>query len=195
MGVFDFVRDVGAKIGIGKSTTERAADKAAEAASKASDALKKAREAKDKALDASKAAATKARQKMAAKERFSEYKKSVELEKYVSGLGLEAKNLDIRFDDGVAYITGEAADQATREKIILAVGNAEGVAKVDEELTVASEGQEAVFHTVKSGDTLWAIAQEVYGDGNRFTEIFEANKPMLTDPDLIYPGQVLRCPK
>jgi nucleoid-associated protein YgaU len=49
-------------------------------------------------------------------------------------------------------------------------------------------------YTVKKGDTLSAIAKETLGNANRYQLIFEANKPMLKDPDKIYPGQVLRIP-
>lgn len=49
-------------------------------------------------------------------------------------------------------------------------------------------------YTVRSGDTLSKIAKEMYGDANKYPQIFEANKPMLKDPDEIYPGQVLRIP-
>lgn len=49
-------------------------------------------------------------------------------------------------------------------------------------------------YTVKSGDTLSGIAKEVYGEANKYQQIFEANQPMLKDPDKIYPGQVLRIP-
>lgn len=219
MGVFDFVRDIGAKVGIGKSTAEIKAEEAAEqakaaAAQRAKQAAQAARveaietqareaaeaakeEAQKKAAEAARKVKEKAEgeaRRAAAQERFAEYHRSIELENYVEGLGL-GENIDIRFDDGTAYISGEVEDQATREKIILAVGNAEGVGKVDEELVVVEAAEEAVFHTVVSGDTLWAIAEKVYGDGSRYPEIFEANKPMLKDPDLIYPGQVLRCPK
>jgi len=111
-------------------------------------------------------------------------------------MGLKVEGLDIRFDDGTAYIDGEAADSATMDRVILAVGNANGVEKVDTELTVAvDDGSESEMYVVESGDTLWAIATATYGDGNRYPEIFEANKPMLTDPDLIFPGQVLRIPQ
>ena len=48
------------------------------------------------------------------------------------------------------------------------------------------------FYTVKKGDTLWAISEETLGSGARYKEIFEANRPMLSHPDKIYPGQVLR---
>lgn len=49
-------------------------------------------------------------------------------------------------------------------------------------------------YTVESGDTLSAIAKKIYGDSGKYHQIFEANKPMLKDPDHIYPGQVLRIP-
>ena len=52
----------------------------------------------------------------------------------------------------------------------------------------------AQFHTVESGDTLGKIAKNYYGDAMKYPVIFEANKPMLSHPDKIYPGQVLRIP-
>ncbi|MBP7184191.1 MAG: LysM peptidoglycan-binding domain-containing protein, partial [Saprospiraceae bacterium] len=48
---------------------------------------------------------------------------------------------------------------------------------------------------VQKGDSLSKIAKAFYGDAMKYPVIFEANKPMLTDPDLIYPGQTLRIPK
>jgi nucleoid-associated protein YgaU len=76
----------------------------------------------------------------------------------------------------------------------LALGNVAGVAKVEESIAAAHGGGEATFYTVKKGDTLSAIAKSHYGDGGKYMKIFEANKPMLKDPDKIYPGQVLRIP-
>lgn len=49
-------------------------------------------------------------------------------------------------------------------------------------------------YTVQSGDTLWKIAAEVYGDGARYAEVFEANRDLLDSPDRILPGQELRLP-
>ena len=49
-------------------------------------------------------------------------------------------------------------------------------------------------YTVKSGDTLSAIAKAHLGDANAYMKIFEANKDQLTDPNKIRPGQVLRIP-
>jgi nucleoid-associated protein YgaU len=53
----------------------------------------------------------------------------------------------------------------------------------------------AVFYTVVSGDTLSGISKKHYGDAMKYMKIFEANTPMLQDPDKIYPGQVLRIPE
>lgn len=49
-------------------------------------------------------------------------------------------------------------------------------------------------HTVQAGDTLWAIAQDHYGSGSHHTRIVRANPAVISDPDLIVPGQVLRIP-
>ena len=48
---------------------------------------------------------------------------------------------------------------------------------------------------MKPGDTLSKIAKQFYGEPNKYSAIFEANKPMLKDPDEIYPGQMLRIPR
>ena len=119
------------------------------------------------------------------------------IEKYIAAQGLSASGLKVSFDGASATVTvsGEAPDQATREKIVLCCGNVQGVAKVNDQMTVAGGAEEkGTFHTVKSGDTLSAIAKEAYGNANAYTKIFEANKPMLSHPDKIYPGQVLRIP-
>jgi nucleoid-associated protein YgaU len=92
-------------------------------------------------------------------------------------------------------VSGIAPDQATKEKIVLCCGNVSSVAKVNDLLTVAGGGEEeSKYHEVKSGDTLSKIAKEAYGDANAYMKIFEANKPMLSNPDKIYPGQKLRIP-
>ena len=49
-------------------------------------------------------------------------------------------------------------------------------------------------YTVQSGDTLFKIAEEAYGDGNDYQKIFEANRDLLESPDHILPGQELRIP-
>jgi len=119
------------------------------------------------------------------------------IERYIASQGLKADGLDVKYDGATQTVTvsGVAADQATKEKIVLCCGNVASVAKVNDLLTVASGGeQESKYHEVKSGDTLSKIAKEEYGDANAYMKIFEANKPMLSNPDKIYPGQKLRIP-
>ena len=66
--------------------------------------------------------------------------------------------------------------------------------EVDDQLEMAGAAPEPVFYTVQRGDTLSGIAKEQYGNAMKYPMIFEANRPMLKDPDRIYPGQVLRIP-
>jgi len=105
-----------------------------------------------------------------------------------------ADKLDVEVVGDSVRIRGEVPSQEMKEKIIVAAGNVEGVSKVEEEITTTEKAAEGAFHTVKKGDTLWAIAQKGYGDGSKYKLIFEANRPMLSHPDKIYPGQVLRIP-
>ncbi len=157
MGLFSFIKNAGAAIGIGKSTAEEAAEKAEAIAA------------------ANEAAAAK-------------------MVQTASDLGLEVQNMQVIINDDTAIVSGLAADQATKEKVVLVVGNTAGIAQVDDQMEVEIQEPEAIFHTVVSGDTLSKIAKKVYGNAMKYPVIFEANKPMLTHPDKIYPGQVLRIP-
>ena len=91
-------------------------------------------------------------------------------------------------------MTGAVDTQEELEAIVLLVGNTDGVATVDAQVEVLHPAPEATFYTVVNGDNLSKIAKEFYGKSSRYREIFKANEPMLTHPDKIYPGQVLRIP-
>ena len=112
----------------------------------------------------------------------------------IHDLDLQVESLCISLDGDTAIISGKAIDQSTKEKVILVVGNTMGIAMVDDQMDVEEQAPEAQFHTVAKGDTLGKIAKQYYGNAMKYPEIFEANKPMLKDPDRIYPGQVLRIP-
>ena len=118
------------------------------------------------------------------------------IEQYIRSQNLDAEGLDVKFNGGDSSVTvsGQANDQETNEKILLCCGNVAGVGQVNDNLTVAQSTAEARFYTVVKGDTLSKIAKEQYGNANAYMVIFEANKPMLTHPDKIYPGQMLRIP-
>ena len=120
--------------------------------------------------------------------------KANRLKDKIFGLGLPVDDLNIVIVEDKALVFGTVPNQEVREKVILVVGNTEGIAEVDDRLEVNEPQPEARFYTVKKGDYLSKIAKEMYGDANKYMVIFEANKPMLKDPDLIYPGQVLRIP-
>jgi nucleoid-associated protein YgaU len=115
---------------------------------------------------------------------------------YVHAQGLDAESLAVAFDgaNSTVSVFGTAPDQATREKIVLCCGNVAGVAKVEDGMSTGESEPEATYYEVVRGDTLSKIAKQQYGDANKYPVIFEANKPMLTHPDKIYPGQVLRIP-
>ena len=153
MGLFDFVKDVGEKLGIGKND-----------------------------------------EKEAVAEYVEEQQKANALWQMVRGLGLEVEDMQLQFDDGVATVTGNVPNQAEKEKVILALGNTQGVSQVDDQMVVVEPAPEATFYTVQPGDSLSKIALAQYGDAMKYPAIFEANTPMLKNPDLIYPGQVLRIP-
>jgi len=115
---------------------------------------------------------------------------------YIGSMGLKVGGLAVGFDGGTGTVSvsGEAADQATKEKVVLCCGNVERVAQVNDLMTVAAPADASKYYTVVRGDTLSKIAKDYYGNANKYPQIFEANKPMLTHPDKIYPGQVLRIP-
>ena len=128
-------------------------------------------------------------------------------------LGTEAVQVEIKGD--TAVLKGAVKNQSIFEKAVVAVGNTLGISRVEASelkiglpentmsldntsindiIAAATPAEEPKFHTVEKGDTLWAISEKAYGNGSRYEVIFEANKPMLSHPDKIYPGQVLRIP-
>ena len=113
---------------------------------------------------------------------------------YVKQLGLPFQKIVIILRGDDVVLQGEVDEQSDSEKIVLAVGNVEGVDKVYNEMKVIVAAPEARYHTVVAGDWLSKIAEKYYGDAQKYNAIFEANKPMLSHPDKIYPGQVLRIP-
>ncbi len=134
----------------------------------------------------------------------------------LANLDVEGEQVTVTVTGEFVTLTGSAPSQEALEKMVLCAGNHYGIAQVDCQLTVdapaptaavaappaagsgvapaAPAEAQSTFYTVKSGDTLGKIAAQHYGDASKYPLIFEANKPMLSDPDKIYPGQALRIP-
>ena len=103
--------------------------------------------------------------------------------------------LEVEVKDGVATLKGEAESPSAFEKAILMAGNLFGISEVkaDELIGGADDGTE--YYEIQKGDTLWGLAEKFYGNGTQHTRIFEENKEVIKDPDLIFVGQKIRIPK
>lgn len=132
-------------------------------------------------------------------ERREEEKASLIME-HIKKFGFDVSKVSVAVEDEKVILKGYVDTQANKNKIIVSAGNIEGISAVEDHLLVtvpepvAPPEPEKQFYTVKKGDYLSKIAKQVYGDAKKYPVIFEANKPMLKDPDLIYPGQVLVIP-
>jgi nucleoid-associated protein YgaU len=117
-----------------------------------------------------------------------------QLKAEIDRLGIPVNDLRLEICEQVV-VQGTTPTTETAEKLVLALGNVEGVGSVDDQLTVLNPEPQAVFYTVQSGDSLSKIARAQYGDAMAYNRIFEANQPLIKHPDEIYPGQVLRIPQ
>ncbi|HEX6900850.1 MAG TPA: peptidoglycan-binding protein LysM [Thermoanaerobaculia bacterium] len=124
----------------------------------------------------------------------AERRRETALAGVVKQMGFNTEGLVVDIEGDKVTLRGNVVSQEEREKIVLLVGNHEGIGSVDDQLNVKNPAPEAQYYEVKSGDSLSKIAKQVYGDANKYNQIFEANRPMLKDPDEIYPGQKLRIP-
>jgi nucleoid-associated protein YgaU len=109
---------------------------------------------------------------------------------------IEAENpgvedLEVSVQDGVATLSGDAESAAAMEKAVLMAGNIQGISEVRVEPEAAEKVE---YDVIKSGDTLSGIAAKYYGKGSLYPRIFEANREIIKNPDLIYPGQKIRIP-
>jgi nucleoid-associated protein YgaU len=170
MGLIDFAKNVGRKLGLGHE--EHTAQQPAQATQAAPVPQASAQQARD----------------------LQDRQKAGALVKLVNDMGFHVDDLGIRVDNDKVTVTGKARSQEDREKIVLLVGNVEGIGSVDDRLEVSAPAPESQFYEVKPGDTLSKISKQFYGDANKYQQIFEANRPMLKSADEIYPGQRLRIP-
>lgn len=109
-------------------------------------------------------------------------------------LPIEELRVEYKGNTEAVTVWGTTPDQATREKVVLCCGNVAHVASVNDLMGVVAPEPESQWYTVVKGDNLSRISKQFYGTPNKYMVIFEANQPMLTHPDKIYPGQMLRIP-
>lgn len=126
----------------------------------------------------------------------SDEEKATKVKEHLQSLGLSGiDGVEVAVKGDKVILSGSVANQTLKEKVVVAAGNVEGISHLEESVTVEQSGAESRFYEVVSGDTLSGISKKMYGDANKYMHIFEANKPMLKDPNQIYPGQQLIIPE
>ncbi|NCF61249.1 MAG: LysM peptidoglycan-binding domain-containing protein [Gammaproteobacteria bacterium] len=127
--------------------------------------------------------------------------------------GIDPSSLKFEFGANSITVSGEISDESDRQKILDVLSEAPGISTIQDDMSAAApaavetpvepdtEEPEAApaeggprTYTVQSGDTLWKIAEQMYGNGSQYMKIFEANTGTLENPDQIFPGQELKIP-
>ena len=104
-------------------------------------------------------------------------------------------NLGVSFENGKVSLSGDTASAEAMEKAVLIAGNVQGVSDVDASgVSAPAPSEDVQYYTVQSGDSLSKIAKEFLGNAMDYPKIFEANREVIKNPDLIYPGQKIRIP-
>jgi len=103
-------------------------------------------------------------------------------------------NLSVEYQNGFVTLSGDSNDAEAVEKAILMAGNVEGVGKVVTDIDVPVESDQMDYYVIESGDTLSKLSKKYYGDAMQYDKIFQANREVIQDPDLIFVGQKIRIP-
>ncbi|MGB5425866.1 MAG: peptidoglycan-binding protein LysM [Gammaproteobacteria bacterium] len=104
-------------------------------------------------------------------------------------------DLGVAYDDGTVDLSGKADSAEAVEKAVLMAGNVNGVTDVKiDNMEAPAPAPEVEYYTIVSGDSLSKIARQYYGNAMDYPKLFEANREVIKDADLIYPGQKIRIP-
>jgi nucleoid-associated protein YgaU len=116
------------------------------------------------------------------------------------------ESLGVTYEKGIVGLSGQCTNKAAFQKCVLMAGNVQGVVDVyandlvpyvepaTQAAAAAPAQPEERYYVIEKGDTLWAIAKKFLGNGNRYPEVFEANREVIIDPDKIFPGQKIVIP-
>ena len=127
----------------------------------------------------------------------------------IDGMGLGVKGLAASVSGKVVTLTGEAPTLGVKTRVISEFNSRVDADNVLNRITIAAgaapkdaaakaapaPAAEFEWYEVQKGDTLSALAKRFYGKASQYMRIFDANKDVLTNPDLIKVGQKLRIPK
>ena len=117
------------------------------------------------------------------------------IKKHIEESNPGIEGLQVEFNNGVVSVSGQAASAEAMEKAVLMAGNVQGVSEVKIDQLQAPPVQAKIeYYIIKKGDTLSAIAKQFYGKPNEYPKIFEANREVIKDANLIFPGQKIRIP-
>jgi len=121
---------------------------------------------------------------------------AVKIKEHIESRNPGIKDLNVEFKDGKVNLSGDAGSAEAMEKAVLLAGNVQGVTDVGaDNIKAPSQTDNVEYYVIEKGDTLSGIAQKILGNAMDYPKIFEANKEVIKDPDLIYPGQKIRIPK
>jgi nucleoid-associated protein YgaU len=117
------------------------------------------------------------------------------IKKHIEAMNPGITGLEVNYTNGVVSLSGQAASAEAMEKAVLMAGNVQGVADVKiDGLQTPPVKEKVEYYIIKKGDTLSAIAKQFYGKPNDYPKIFEANREVIKDANLIFPGQKIRIP-
>jgi LysM repeat protein len=119
---------------------------------------------------------------------------STKVKEHIEADNPGVENLEVEVVDGVAKLKGKVISSEAYEKTVLMVGNILGISSVETDELEGAIEEGSQYYEIAKGDTLWKVAQNFYGNGSKYQQIFEANREVIKDPDAIFVGQKIRIP-